>query len=235
MKKRILSMLLTMVMVVGLLPTAAFATEADATQEQTTTVTYSIFDAIIPFENIVDCQRTTYTEIGTMQQVNGFDFPYSAIKKQQISSLVSDVETNPNNYYYRFSEGQNGIVLTMYKYDDSSYSYILSDNGFIQSYGDNCFIYAAGNNGHYGSFVSFRDKEYHRCDSHDSHTTNYPHENQNQLDYNRKDCILCGCGETFIIRGNNPTIDELKKLPMTDGLVEIEHEHIYDKITCKCP
>ena len=206
MKNKIFIILLTLVMAAMLLVPAALADGS----------TYSIFDVEIPFVNMVDCYRTTYTSVGTMQQVNYFAYPYSGIHGRQINSLVPDVKTNPDNYYYKFSENGSDIILTMYKYDDPSYSYVLSDDGFVQTYGDNCFIYAA-DNGYYGTFVSFRDKAYHLCSSHSTHSVNFSHENESQLDYSRKACILCGCGETFIIRGNNPSIETLKNLPVGSG------------------
>ena len=53
MKKRILSMLLSIVMVVSLMPTAVFAEETqDKTSESTPALTYSIFDAKIPFVKV---------------------------------------------------------------------------------------------------------------------------------------------------------------------------------------
>jgi len=227
--------MLAFAMAVVMLCGMAVNAQADAV-----TVTYSIFDAIIPFKNMVDCQRTTYTTVGTMQQLNKFTYVYSGDKDKQIHNLVPDVKVNPDNYYYKFSQGSGEkIVLTMYKYNDSSYSYVLSSNGSIQTYGDNCFLYVAiGNANSYGCFVSFRDKEYHMCSgdsSHNHNTSKYPHENANKLDSSRKNCILCGCGETYIIRGVNPSIDVLKNLPLVEGLVEIEHEHQYDPITGKCP
>ncbi|MBQ2391555.1 MAG: hypothetical protein II306_07275, partial [Clostridia bacterium] len=227
--KRTLGVLLTIAMLIGIFPTASFATGTNAQQNET--VTYSIFDAIIPFSNMVDCQRTTYTDEGKMQQLSGFDYVYSANADRQISDLVSDVVENPDDYYYRFSEEvDGGITLTMYKYGDSTYSYELSQNGYMQTYGDNCFLYVADR---YGTFVSFRDKEYHMCDNH-THAENYPHEEVNSLDSSRKECILCGCGETFIIKGYKPSIADLKALPIVEGLVEIDHTHGYDE-TGKCP
>lgn len=227
--KRTLGLLLTIAMLIGIFPTASFATGTNAQQNET--VTYSIFDAIIPFSNMVDCQRTTYTTEGKMQQLSRFDYVYSANEDLQISDLVSDVVENPDDYYYRFSEEDDGgITLTMYKYGDSTFSYELSQNGYMQTYGDNCFLYVADR---YGTFVSFRDKEYHMCGNH-THAVNYPHKEANSLDSSRKECILCGCGETFIINGYEPSIAELKVLPIVEGLVEIDHTHGYDE-TGKCP
>ena len=112
--KRTLGVLLTIAMLIGIFPTASFATGTNTQQNET--VTYSIFDAIIPFSNMVDCQRTTYTTAGKMQQLNRFDYVYSANADLQISDLVSDVVENPDDYYYRFSEEvDGGITLTMYK------------------------------------------------------------------------------------------------------------------------
>ena len=227
--KRILGVLLTIAMLIGIFPTALFATGTNTQQNET--VTYSIFDAIIPFSNMVDCQRTTYTDVGEMQQLSGFDYVYSANEDRQISDLVSDVVENPDDYYYRFSEEvDGGITLTMYKYGDSTFSYELSQNGYMQTYGENCFLYVADG---YGTFVSFRDKEYHMCDNH-THAENYSHEEVNSLGSSRKKCILCGCGETFIIKGYEPSIADLKALPIAEGLVEIDHTHGYDE-TGKCP
>ena len=95
-------------MLIGIFPTASFATGTNAQQNET--VTYSIFDAIIPFSNMVDCQRTTYTAVGEMQQLSGFDYVYSANEDRQISDLVSDVVKNPDDYYYRFS-GDGGADI----------------------------------------------------------------------------------------------------------------------------
>lgn len=228
MKKRLFFLLIiTVMLMISLLPTAALAEEEEV-------ATYSIFDMDIPFENMVDCYRTTSTDIGYMQQLNYFDYVYSGIHEEQINTLVPDVVNNPDDYYYRFSKGSDGvsIVLTLYKYDDSNYSFVLSDDGAIQTYGEACFIYVA-QNGYYGTFVSFRNKEYHMCGSH-SHTVNYPHEDESSLESSRRSCILCGCGETFIIEGCNPTIDQLEALPLKEDMLQVEHEHIYGS-TGKCP
>jgi len=73
MKTKLLSVILALVILVTVVTCFAVNAAAD-----TVTVTYSIFDATIPFKNIVDCQRTTYTTVGEMQQLNGFDYVYSA-------------------------------------------------------------------------------------------------------------------------------------------------------------
>ena len=226
--KKLISFLLAAVMLISLLPTAALAEEEEV-------ATYSIFDMNIPFENMVDCYRTTSTTIGYMQQLNYFDYVYSGIHGKQIDTLVPDVVNNPDDYYYRFSKGSDGvsIVLTLYKYSDANYSFVLSDDGAIQTYGEACFIYVAGD-GYYGTFVSFRDKEYHMCSSHSSHTVNYPHDDESSLDSTRRSCILCGCGETFIIEGCNPTIAQLEAIPLTDGMLQVDHEHRYGS-SGKCP
>jgi len=175
--KRFWGLVLTLAMVLSLMPTIAWA-EAS----QSTIGTYSIFDVIIPFENAVDCQRTTEETIGKLQQVNQFNYVCAASNNgSRINELVSEVTSNPRNYYYRFSRSENyegTIALTLYKYNDSTYSYLVSDNGYIQSYGENCFIYDSDG---YGTFVSFRDKEYHMCDSHAKHEVNYSYENSSDL------------------------------------------------------
>ena len=226
--KKLISFLLAAIMLISLLPTVALAEEEEA-------ATYSIFDMDIPFENMVDCYRTTSTTIGYMQQLNYFDYVYSGIHGKQIDTLVPDVVNNPDDYYYRFSKGSDGvsIVLTLYKYSDANYSFVLSDDGAIQTYGEACFIYVA-DDGYYGTFVSFRDKEYHMCSSHSSHTVNYPHDDESSLDSTRRSCILCGCGETFIIEGCNPTIAQLETIPLTDGMLQVDHEHRYGS-SGKCP
>lgn len=229
MKKRLCFFLIAAILLTSILPTTVVAQEEEV-------ATYSIFDMDIPFENMVDCYRTTSTTIGYMQQLNYFDYVYSGIHGKQINALVPDVVNNPDNYYYRFSKGSDGvsIVLTLYKYGDSNYSFVLSDDGAIQTYGEACFIYVA-KNGYYGTFVSFRDKEYHMCSSHSSHTVNYPREDESSLESSRRSCILCGCGETFIIEGRNPTIAQLEALPLTEGMLQVEHEHHYgssDKCAC---
>ena len=227
--KKLISFLLAAVMLISLLPTAALAEEEEA-------ATYSIFDMDIPFENMVDCYRTTSTTIGYMQQLNYFDYVYSGIHGKQIDALVPDVVNNPDDYYYRFSKGSDGvsIVLTLYKYGNANYSFVLSNDGAIQTYGEACFIYVA-DDGYYGTFVSFRDKEYHMCSSRSSHTVNYPRDDESSLESTRRSCILCGCGETFIIEGRNPTIAQLEALPLTDGMLQVEHEHRYGSSgKCAC-
>ena len=138
--KRFLGLVLKLAMVLSLMPMIAWA-EAS----QSTIGTYSIFDVIIPFENAVDCQRTTEKTIGKLQQVNQFNYVCAASDNGiRINKLDLEVTSNPQNYYYRFSRSENyegTIALTLYKYDDSTYSYLVSDNGYIQSYGENCFIY----------------------------------------------------------------------------------------------
>ena len=74
--KKLISFLLAAVMLISLLPTAALAEEEE-------TATYSIFDMDIPFENMVDCYRTTSTTIGDLQQLNYFDYVYSGIRSEQ--------------------------------------------------------------------------------------------------------------------------------------------------------
>jgi len=231
MKKQILRWLIAIAFVLCLLPVTVMAEETEQNGQTAPAVTYNFFDVKIPFENVVDCYRTVNYQIGELQQVNYFDYTYSAIKKRQIHKLVEDVVDNPDDYYYQFFENGSAIGLSLYNYDESDFEFVLSDDGFIQSYGDNCFIYAAGLDGYYGTFVSFRDKEYHLCDDHE-HITNYS--SSHNLDPEREPCILCGCGETFIIR-EAPTMDELKKLPMTEELVQIDHEHSFDESTGKCP
>lgn len=221
MKKRICFLLIAAILLISVLPTTVFAQEEEP-------ATYSIFDMDIPFENMVDCYRTTSTTIGDLQQLNYFDYVYSGIRGKQIDTLVPDVVNNPDNYYYRFSKGSDGvsIVLTLYKHSDANYSFVLSDDGAIQTYGEACFIYVA-DDGYYGTFVSFRDKEYHMCGSYSSHTVNYPRDDESSLESTRRSCILCGCGETFIIEGCNPTIAQLEALPLTEGMLQVEHEHRY--------
>ena len=231
MKKNILALLMALVMLTGLMPVSATAANEEPL------VTYSIFDVVIPFKNMVDCYRTTYTTVGSMQQVNNFNYVYSGKKGQQIKYLVPDVIAHPDDYYYRFSKSRDGtkIVQTLYKHSDPTFSFLMADDGFIQTYGDNCFIYASGSDGYYGTFVSFREKNYHRCYNQTGcHSRNYPHESESSLDSSRRSCILCGCGETFIIRGYNPDMTELENLPLTEGLVNIDHTHRYNA-NGKCP
>jgi hypothetical protein len=127
---------MALVMLTGLLPVSATVADEEPL------VTYSIFDVVIPFKNMVDCYRTTYTNVGRMQQVNNFKFAYSGKKGQQINYLVPDVSAHPDDYYYRFSKSQDGtkIVQTLYKHSDPTFSFLMADDGFIQTYGDNCFI-----------------------------------------------------------------------------------------------
>jgi hypothetical protein len=63
---------------------------------------------------------------------------------------------------------------------------------------------------------------------------NYPRDDEASLDSSRRSCILCGCGETFIIEGRNPTIAQLEALPLTDGMLQVDHEHRYGS-SGKCP
>lgn len=234
MSKRIIAALLALVMLLGLTPVLG-AEPASAVDEDEPYVTYSIFDVVIPFINMVDCYRTTYTTVGAMQQVNNFKDVYSARDRNRISNVVPDVNNNPDDYYYRFSKSSSGnkICQTLYKHSDPTFSYLMADDGYIQTYGDNCFIFASGNNGYYGTFVSFREKDYHKCSS-NCHRQNYPHDDPSSLDSDRKPCILCGCGDTFVIKGYMPDMEELENLPMTEGLVQIDHNHRYSRIG-KCP
>ena len=78
--KKLISFLLAAVMLISLLPTAALAEEEGV-------ATYSIFDMDIPFENMVDCYRTTSTTIGYMQQLNNFNYVYSGIHEKRINTL----------------------------------------------------------------------------------------------------------------------------------------------------
>ena len=76
MKKRICFFLIAAILLISMLPTTVFAQGEEL-------VTYSIFDMAIPFENMVDCYRTTSTTIGYMQQLNYFDYVYSGIHGKQ--------------------------------------------------------------------------------------------------------------------------------------------------------
>lgn len=215
--KRLLSIILSVALIICMVPATAMADSSVGG------LTYSIFDAKIPFKNIVDCQRTTSTTVGALQQVDEFSYVYGSIGDEQINELVADVEANPGNYYYKFIDeaATDTIGLNLYKYNDSSYEYAVSTDGEIQSYGDHCFIYVADG---WGSFVSFRDKAYHICRTADCHKTNFEWTGD-PLDPYRSDCILCGCGEAFVIQGSYPDNDTLKALGKDedDQLVQFEN------------
>jgi len=224
--KKLITLILAVALIVCMIPATALATEGGTGIGG---LTYSIFDAKIPFKNIVDCQRTTSTTVGALQQVNDFTYAYSSIENKKINELVPDVVSNPSDYYYMFIEEGTGttgtIGLKLYKYSDSSYEYLISTGGKIQSYGDHCFIYTAqGSSKTYGSFVSFRDKAYHICETADCHKTNFEWTGDT-LDTYRRDCILCGCGEAFVIQGSNPSNETLKALSKDedDQLVQFEN------------
>lgn len=223
--KKLITLILAVALIVCMIPATALATEGGTGIGG---LTYSIFDAKIPFKNIVDCQRTTYDTEDMLQQVYKFTYAYSSIKNKKINELVSDVVSNPSDYYYMFIEEGTGttgtIGLNLYKYSDSLYEYPISTGGKIQSYGDHCFIYTAQGSNNYGSFVSFRAKDYHMCGTADCHKTNFEWTGD-PSDSPISDCILCGCGEAFVIQGSNPSNETLKALGKDedDQLVQFEN------------
>lgn len=190
---------------------------ASVTPPTTPAETYSIFDAKIPFVNVVDCQRSVKTESGVKTQyVHGFDYVCSDMRRvdgsNRVDKLVPDVVQNPENYYYKFTKGENGeIGLALHGNGGSTE--ILAEDGSI-TYGDNCFLYVS-KKGAYGTFVSFKEvnieeKAYHLCGESGcgSHS------------YGNAGCTSCGCGDRFVVQESG-TYD-LENLPFVDGLVELE-------------
>lgn len=186
-------------------------------------VKYSIFNAIIPFENIVDCQRDTGRTVGQTQRVWKITYPKVATSDSNgvpISSKYPDVVDNPDDYYYKFVKNGNTIALFLYKRGNPT-GHQVAGQGTILNFGNGCFLYEAY--GHYGYFVSFRNKDYHMCGS--------------SLCNHIRDlggatiCPNCGCGDSYVIQSVNPTNTTLENLTMTDGLIEIEHTHTAD---CTC-
>ena len=104
MKTKLLSVILALVILVTVVTCFAVNAAAD-----TVTVTYSIFDATIPFKNIVDCQRTTYTTVGEMQQLNGFDYVYSADRR--VLGTFNDVLHCGNDLFQNAPAGQKQTIL----------------------------------------------------------------------------------------------------------------------------
>lgn len=158
MRKRIFSVILALCMVLGLLPATAWA-------ESPTPPTYNIFDIKVDFDKVFDCQRSRG---GATAVVYEFDYVYAkdestAFGYTRINEIheFADAITHPESYHYEFSQGANGIILTLYK-NDGSFSRVLFDNGEIEAYGTDCFVYVANS---FGTFVSLNSKDYHNYDS----------------------------------------------------------------------
>lgn len=207
---KFMAMVLAAVMLLTLVPAMAMADGA----------TYSVFDVNIPFGNVYDCMRGGSS--GTEQNTYRFLSVCIDNPANRMEYAVPDAIEHPDNYYYKFVKDGTKTDLVLYKRDDASYSLEVGNCGTITSYGDGCLLYVSGEG--YGSFVSFRDKEYHMCGKACT--------NRHEAMVNN--CVPCGCGETYTILKKSPTFEELEALPMIGELVEIPHKHVFDAETGKC-
>lgn len=197
MRKRIFSVILALCMVLGLLPATAWA-EGSA---PATPPTYNIFNIKVPFNKVFDCQKRRG---GATAVVYKFDYVYAKdettyFRYTRIDEIreFADAIANPGNYHYEFSQGANGIILTLYK-NDGSFSRVLFDNGEIEAYGADSFVYVANN--HYGCFVSLNSRDYHNyvSSSCESAFGSITCDDPNISDYYEK-YVKHGCGEAFTV------------------------------------
>lgn len=181
MKKRIFSVILALCMVLGLLPATAWAAGSAP----------NIFGIEVPFNKVFDCQRSnTNPEPGDTDVVYGFDYVYAKTENgyKRINRITefADAIANPGNYHYEFSQGANGIILSLHKFD-GSFSRVLFDNGKIEAYGTDysaekdCFVYVASG---FGTFVSLATNKDYQYDTGHSDPS---------------DCLAEGCGEKFTV------------------------------------
>jgi len=173
----------------------------------------SIFNIAIPLENVFDCQRTPayVSNVGDRQICYSFKYPYSAEDNTQIQNVVTDIVNNPSDYYYKFTKGNDGkIIQKLHKYSDSSYEYLMADDGTVQAYGERCFLLNTDGS-HYGTFVSFKDKEYHRYGTNNCSSFTITDNDPEITDLYEK-YIDHGCGETFIVAALNVDADDMEDM-----------------------
>ena len=116
--KKLISFLLAAVMLISLLPTAALAEEEEA-------ATYSIFDMDIPFENMVDCYRTTSTTIGYMEieeSLQSVTYEYSVAPTYTVT-IPSEVKLGQT-----YTVAANNVVLAYGEYVEVTLSATSGEN-----------------------------------------------------------------------------------------------------------
>lgn len=179
----------------------------------------SIFDVAIPFTNVFDCQRSpgtvTESDVGKRQYCYSFAFPYAAIVDNDSNEQVDDIIKNANGgtevtdysgYYYKFTKNNDGTI-TQTLYGPNNWSHTMATDGKVAAYGERCFLLYTDET-HYGTFVSFKDKNYHffnSCATADS-------DNDPELSDIYESYIDHGCGESFIIGAFNPSADDMGDL-----------------------
>ncbi len=232
MRRKILKSFVILCFLFCFLPISVNASSEQTAEKEET---YSIFDVQIPFTNVYDCYRTTDVAIGWSQKVYKFEYPYNAITDKAISQEVPDAIEHPENYYYQFVEQKNGkIGLILYQFGDSGFQNVLSREGAILNYGEGCFLFHT--NEGYGTFVSLREEPYHR---HASDDCKKEHKAGNDT------CVRCmrtksgellgKCGEKYVVEYINPDIEQLKKLPITSGMISLNEPEVAESVEEEIP